>query len=75
MLALVFAVGIGGAFVQKIQAAPKFVDQVYSWTSPSQGSFSGTRQEAIDNYGCETGAQLCATGTASGVPTITLKKN
>jgi hypothetical protein len=75
MLALLFTVGIGGAVVQKIQAAPKNDVQEYSWTSPNQGTFSGTRDEAIDHYGCETGTKLCATGTAPGVPNSVLNKN
>jgi hypothetical protein len=74
LLALVFTVGIGGAVVQKIEAAPKPLDQVYSWTS-SQGSFTGTRADAIAHYGCENGSTLCADGKAKGVPDSILNQD
>jgi hypothetical protein len=74
LLALVFTVGIGGAVVQKIHAAPKPLDQVYSWTS-SQGPFSGTEAQARDHYSCPLGNNVqCAKGTASGVPDDIIKK-
>ncbi len=72
MLALVFAVGIGGAFVQKIQAAPKALDTVYSWNS---GEFSGTVLEARDHYECPQGINVtCARGTAPNQQPVTIKK-
>ncbi|MBW4888945.1 hypothetical protein KXQ82_04435 [Mucilaginibacter sp. HMF5004] len=75
LLALALVLGVSGAFVSKTHAAPKAFDIVYDWTSPDQGVFSGTREEAIDHYGCENGSQLCATGTAEGQPDSVLEKN
>jgi len=75
LLALVFTVGIGGAAMQKIHAAPKPLDQVYSWTSASQGSFTGTRDEAIAHYGCENGTSPCADGKAKGLPDSILNQD
>jgi hypothetical protein len=69
LLALLFTVGIGGAVVQKIHAAPKPQGQVYSWTSNlGGGPFTGTIAQAQSNYGCSKTTTLCATGTAPGVP-------
>lgn len=85
LLALVFTVGIGGAVVQKIQAAPKPVDTFYNWTSssiapnhPSSNLSNSTRSTAINYYGCDTGADLCASGTrvsGSGPATAQLQLN
>lgn len=75
LLALLFTVGVGGAMVQKIHAAPKAFDIVYSWTSPDQGAFSGTINDAEDHYGCTTGSELCARGTAPGQVAQELDKN
>jgi len=72
LMALVFTVGIGGAVVQKIQAAPKPQEQVYTWNRNVAGMgtspFSGTITSAQDHYGCTSDNTLCATGKASGVP-------
>jgi hypothetical protein len=72
LLALVFSVGIGGAVVQKIQAAPRVDDPVYSWNN---GQFSGTVSQARSHYSCPAGTNLtCATGTAPGQDPVTIKK-
>jgi hypothetical protein len=75
LLALLFTIGIGGAVIQKIHAAPKPLDQVYSWTSQTQGSFTGTRADAIAHYGCENGSTPCADGKAKGVPDSILNQD
>ena len=71
MLALVFTVGIGGAFVQKIHAAPKQADATYHWLKyaangvtrvPSQDE-NATLAQAQSDYGCSGAANRCATGT------------
>ena len=72
MLALVFTVGIGGAFTQNIKAAPKVLDQVYSWNN---GEFTGTETQARANYSCPSGTHItCATGKAAGLPDLVIKK-
>jgi hypothetical protein len=72
MLALVFAVGFGGAVVQKIQAAPKANAQEYSWNN---GEFTGTEADARSHYSCPSGTRVtCATGTADGLPDLVIKK-
>jgi len=62
MLALVFTVGIGGAVVQKIHAAPKLDDPIYDWTPVSGSNFVGTVAQAQTHYGCSATARLCASG-------------
>jgi hypothetical protein len=63
---------IGGAVVQKIQAAPKPLDQVYSWNN---GQFTGTEAQARSHYSCPVGTNItCATGTAPGLPPDVIKK-
>ena len=74
MLALVFAVSVGGAVAEKVQAAPKVTDQIYSWTAPGRAPFTGTATQASSNYGCSSGTNVCATGTAPGVPNDVLHK-
>ncbi|WP_431199646.1 hypothetical protein ACQ86K_01265 [Mucilaginibacter sp. P19] len=72
LLALLLTAGIGGAVVQKIQAAPKAGAQEYSWNN---GEFTGTEAEARTHYSCPTGSNVtCATGTADGVPDLVIKK-
>ncbi|PAW95411.1 hypothetical protein CKK33_18660 [Mucilaginibacter sp. MD40] len=75
MLALVFAVGVGGAFVQKIQAAPKANDPTYNWThfnqsgSPIGSLPNATVDQARDDLGCP-GSTSVKCATATGAPTI-----
>jgi hypothetical protein len=72
LVALVVAVGLGGAVAEKIQAAPKALDQVYSWNN---GEFTGTETQARANYSCPSGTHItCATGKAAGVPDLVIKK-
>jgi hypothetical protein len=72
MLAVVLTLGVGTAVVQKIQAAPKPLDQVYSWNN---GQFTGTETQARSHYSCPSGTNtICATGTAAGVPPDVIKK-
>jgi Flp pilus assembly protein CpaB len=75
LLALVFIAGIGGAVVQKIQAAPKPVDTFYNWTStssapkdPSSTLNNATVAQAESNFGCSTGTIDCADGTKVSGP-------
>jgi hypothetical protein len=70
LLALLMTVGIGGAVVQKIQAAPKPDDVTYNWsrvggsTVPNEQSpFNGkTIAQAQSNYGCAGTGSPCAEG-------------
>jgi len=69
LLALLFTVGVGGAMVQKIHAAPKLVDTFYDWTStdtapsnPSSELPDATIAQAEDNFGCASGLTDCADG-------------
>lgn len=67
MLALLFTVGIGGALVQKIQAAPKFDDPIYHW---SDNNGNSNVSDAIQRTGCDGDQAVCSTGTkVSGLPT------
>jgi hypothetical protein len=76
LVALVLALGLGGAVAEKIQAAPKALDQVYSWTASGKPNFSGTIAQAEANYGCNNAAvPVCATGTAPGVQPATIHKS
>jgi hypothetical protein len=67
LLVMAVVLGVSGAFVSKIHAAPKPLDQVYSW-SGSSGPFTGTVTQAQTHYGCSSNNILCATGTAPGLP-------
>jgi hypothetical protein len=75
MLAVLFTVGIGGAVVQKIQAAPKLVDTFYDWTStsiapnhPSSNLSNQTSAQATTYFGCSSGSRVCATGSKVSGP-------
>ena len=47
LVALVLALGFGGAVAEKIQAAPKRADQLYNWTHYDQsGNPIGTLNNA-----------------------------
>ena len=70
LLALLFTVGVGGAMVQKIHAAPKAQDDVYDWVStslapenPSSTLNGATISQAEDHFGCAGSGQKCADGT------------
>jgi hypothetical protein len=84
LLALVFTVGIGGAVVQKISAAPKPFDSTYNWTStsaapenPSSTLSNATISDAQNRFGCSGVSAVCANGvnTAPGQPGATIKLN
>lgn len=84
LLALVFTVGIGGAVVQKISAAPKQFDSTFNWTSssaapenPSTTLSNATISEAQAHFGCNGVAAVCATGVnnAPGQPGATIRLN
>jgi len=76
LVALVLAVGLGGAVAEKIQAAPKRADQIYSWSGAGRAPFTGTEAQAEANYNCHnTSSVLCVTGTAPGVPNKPINKN
>jgi hypothetical protein len=70
LLAVLFTVGIGGAVVQKIQAAPKQTDATYEWL---KFNHDGTRDPSLDedatiaqaemDYSCSSTVTKCATGT------------
>jgi len=66
LVALVFTVGIGGAVVQKIQAAPKPLDPTYNWNGSgplkSGQDLSKTVSQAQSDYGCTGASTACATG-------------
>lgn len=71
LLAMVFTIGIGGAVVQKIQAAPKHFDLQYNWTKAGSAPFTGTISDAQNNYGCPNLGVGCAHGTEVGHPSVT----
>lgn len=81
MLALLFTVGIGGAVIQNIQAAPKVDDPTYNWSGsgPSgSGSLTGkTVAQAQAFYGCSSNVSLCATGIDPNqeLPNVTIRKS
>jgi hypothetical protein len=70
LLAVLFTVGIGGAVVEKIHAAPKRAAATYQWL---KFNHNGTRNPSLDedatiadaqsDYGCSGAVTVCATGT------------
>lgn len=75
LLAFALVLGVSGAFVSKIHAAPKFDDPIYHWTDNNGNS---DVQAAIDRTGCDGDQDVCSTGTlVSGQPgdpqTVTLR--
>ncbi len=76
LVAILLAAGLGGAVAEKIQAAPKATDQVYTWTAAGKPNFTGTLSQAEANYNCNnTASPTCATGTAPGVQPLILHKS
>ena len=70
LLAVLFTVGIGGAFVQKIHAAPKLTDASYMWLKFNEdgsrepsGDETATIAKATTDYGCSGSNATCATGS------------
>jgi len=64
LVALALVLGVSGAFVSKIHAAPKEVDPTYDWNvgQPDQ-LINATVSTATSNYGCNSGTITCASGT------------
>jgi len=76
LVAFVLAAGLGSAVAEKIQAAPKSADQIYTWTATGKPNFTGTLSQAETNYNCDnTATPTCATGTAPGVQPLVLHKS
>lgn len=82
LVALALILGVSGAFVSKIHAAPKVDDPTYDWNG-SGPLHSGdlddkTVAQAQTFYGCSGAAAVCATGElnqGSGDPIATIRKN
>lgn len=80
-----FLLAAGAAVGHEIALMPTAQEGVYNWTSTSiapsnpNSTYNGrTRSEAITRFGCENGAQTCATGTkvsGSGPDTDVLRHN
>jgi hypothetical protein len=69
-LAIALIAGVSGAFITKIAYAAKRSDAIYKWSStsiapdnPNQNNYDDTHVGAVAHFGCETGSQLCASGT------------
>jgi hypothetical protein len=80
LLALVFTVGIGGAVLQKTQAAPKKFDQLYNWTHYDTDGITvlGTENnktvtQAESDFGCSSSGNRCAEGVATGKPDMVIR--
>ncbi|MGF7079730.1 hypothetical protein [Mucilaginibacter sp. UYCu711] len=81
LLALLFTVGIGGAIVQKIQAAPKAADQLYNWVHYDTDGVTvipGTENgksvsQAQADFSCSGSGNRCAEGTATGKPNVVIR--
>ncbi|MEO6851459.1 MAG: hypothetical protein ABI203_07360 [Mucilaginibacter sp.] len=74
MLAIIFTVGVGGAVVQKLHAAPKKQDPTYNWQQTNaagnivlNGQYdAGVSQvQAETDFGCSGSADPCATTVSS----------
>lgn len=83
LVALVLAVGLGGAVAEKIQAAPKAKDQLYNWVHydtdgvtviPGMENGKSVAQAKAD-FGCSGTGNRCGVGTASGQQPVTIKYN
>jgi len=76
LVALVIAVGLGGAVAEKIQAAPKRADQLYNWTHYDRsGTVIGTLSNssvatAESSFGCNSTGPKCGLGVATGKPNV-----
>jgi len=76
LVALVLALGLGGAVAEKIQAAPRKADQLYNWTHYDRsGNVIGTENnvseaQAETDFGCSSNSVKCAVGTATGKPSV-----
>ena len=74
LVALVLAIGLGGAVAEKIQAAPKKMDQLYNWTHYDRsGNVIGTLNNASvataeSDFGCSSNGPKCGVGVATGKP-------
>jgi spermidine/putrescine-binding protein len=75
MLAIALLAGISGAFITKAAQASKRVDTLYNWTGASNAPQNpgaqlndATVATANANYGCNTGTNICATGTKVSGP-------
>jgi hypothetical protein len=70
MLAMLFTVGIGGAVIQKIEAAPKRALATYQWqkylsdgvTRDPSHDETATISQAQSDYGCAGTGNQCAVG-------------
>ena len=65
---LLAAIMIGslGAGATTLANMPDAQDPIYDWVGDGpngSGSFTGTRAEAVEHYGCNNGIQVCAQGT------------
>ena len=79
LLAFALVLGVSGAFVSKIHAAPKVKTETYDWQhfdrngNPLGDSESGkTVLEAQGDYGCSGDQAICAVGT-NGPDTETIR--
>jgi hypothetical protein len=75
ILAIALIAGISGAFVTKTAHASKPVDTLYDWNSASNAPQNpGTELDnatvttATANFGCNSGTNICATGTKVSGP-------
>jgi len=79
LVALVLALGLGGAVAEKIQAAPRRADQLYNWTQYDRsGTVIGTLNNASvataeSTFECNSDGPKCGVGVATGQPTQTIK--
>jgi hypothetical protein len=76
LVALVLAIGLGGAVAEKIHAAPSRLDQLYNWTHYDRsGNVIGTENnksesQAESDFQCSSNGPKCAVGTATGKPSV-----
>ena len=74
LVALVLAIGLGGAVAEKVHASPKSADQLYNWTHYDRsGNVIGTLNNASvataeSTFGCSSNGPKCGVGVATGKP-------
>jgi hypothetical protein len=82
LLTLAVVLGVTGAFVSKIHAAPKVLDTLYDWqhfdrdgTPLSDGLNGVSISTAQGDYGCTGTSPKCAVGTDEDQNTVTIFYN
>ena len=80
-LAAIMIGSLGAGATEIVKSVSNAGAQTYDWEGDGpngSGSFTGSRNEAIQHYGCEEGAVDCAIGKlpdSDDTPPVVLRKN